>query len=118
MMFETERWQFPSPTGVDHYEWRAFKILIFVSHRFRPLQGLTIMNKTFDNLKHSFILFPSPTGVDHYEYKMIEAFECDMALGFRPLQGLTIMNKTFDNLKHSFILFPSPTGVDHYECKT
>ena len=61
--------------------------------------------------------FPSPTGVDHYEYKMIEAFECDMALGFRPLQGLTIMNKTFDNLKHSFILFPSPTGVDHYEFK-
>ena len=61
--------------------------------RFRPQQGLTIMNK-----------------VKKFVIGMINT------LGFRPQQGLTIMNviKSHYKVKKS-CWFPSPTGVNHYE---
>ena len=111
--------EFPSPTGVNHYE--SPKVLFRKyrkKHRFRPLQGLTIMNIRCQELKdftaESFrplqgltimnvplylngcpnnMVFPSPTGVNHYESftGIICHFLC--YFGFRPLQGLTIMNR-------------------------
>lgn len=60
--------------------------------RFRPLQGLPIMNSGYDYDKETgAIKFPSPTGVNHYEYKVIEL------------------------IKAKEKQFPSPTGVKYYE---
>ena len=60
---------------------------------FRPLQGLTIMNK------YGF-------------FRMIHTVK-----SFRPLQGLTIMNNYLVCvvLVEEQKVFPSPTGVNHYE---
>ena len=61
---------FPSSTGVNHYESMLRLILRVLNIRsFRPLQGLTIMNKNnFINALTDRIGFPSPTGVNHYEF--------------------------------------------------
>ena len=71
MSIQWRKW-FPSPTGVNHYEYGANARLAEVE---------------IDNE------FPSPTGVNHYEYKLYSV-ECSLEMvdSFRPLQGLTIMN--------------------------
>ena len=66
-------WKFPSPTGVNHYEFED-EYGLEVYDCFRPQQGLTIMN----NIKKIIII---------------------LGLGFRPQQGLTIMN--YYNVKYS-----------------
>ena len=41
-----------------------------MKNRFRPLQGLTIMNNisgVIGDMNSIIVKFPSPTGVDHYE---------------------------------------------------
>ena len=62
--------------------------------RFRPQQGLTIMN---------------------YENKIL-CKQRSIKGSFRPQQGLTIMNEE-QNMKVEtyFKKFPSPTGVNYYE---
>ena len=60
--------EFPSPTGVNHYEYELM------------------------DMKEEYwsSWFPSPTGVNHYEFKkLIDKYS---KICFRPLQGLTIMN--------------------------
>ena len=61
---------FPSPTGVNHYEYNikgSYDLELYDC--FRPLQGLTIMNAPFPfNASYTPLgKFPSPTGVNHYE---------------------------------------------------
>ena len=61
---------FPSPTGVNHYEFAQYLTVGKCSLSFRPQQGLIIMNYTelvefIHELRNEF---PSPTGVNHYEY--------------------------------------------------
>ena len=58
---------FPSPTGVNYYEFR------------------TIENKSLE-----ICMFPSPTGVNYYEFRRLTNVLNEMS--FRPQQGLTIMN--------------------------
>ena len=61
---------FPSPTGVNHYEYqKALSTEIINIYCFRPQQGLTIMNYDFGTCGNSdeYEEFPSPTGVNHYE---------------------------------------------------
>ena len=65
--------------------------------RFRPQQGLTIMN--WEDSKPTSIeevlKFPSPTGVNYYElWNTKKQLKKHMKLGFRPQQGLTIMNSS------------------------
>ncbi len=67
----THMFVFPSPTRVTHYELTCARIMPEdLKICFRPLQGLTIMNRS---TKHRHYLtrsrFPSPTGVNHYEFK-------------------------------------------------
>ena len=65
------RYEFPSPTGVNYYEWvDDLRELVFDEISFRPQQGLTIMNNISVNL----------VSRKHYT-------------SFRPQQGLTIMNR-------------------------
>ena len=61
--------------------------------RFRPQQGLTIMNYDIAILEKVLksYWFPSPTGVNYYEFGVFE------------INGA------------EFIMFPSPTGVNYYE---
>ena len=61
-------------------------------HGFRPQQGLTIMNDSYNEwLLENNYWFPSPTGVNHYE----------------------LLKKQFKEEVKKW--FPSPTGVNHYE---
>ena len=59
---------------------------------FRPQQGLSIMNSK-EERQARLALFPSPTGVKYYEYVLLVA-DCikSSKKGFRPQQGLSIMN--------------------------
>ena len=83
--------KFPSPTGVNHYELDIVRPLgVHLFSRFRPQQGLTIMN--------------------FLNSLMSSSLHC-----FRPQQGLTIMNTFIFNLMYFLYWFPSPTGVNHYE---
>ena len=40
--------EFPSPTGVNYYEWTKIYLLLLL-RGFRPQQGLTIMNPYLQN---------------------------------------------------------------------
>ena len=61
-------------------------------NRFRPQQGLSIMNSK-EERQARLALFPSPPGVKYYEYVLLVA-DCikSSKKGFRPQQGLSIMN--------------------------
>ena len=64
---------FPSPTGVNYYEFKSIELseaFKEYANGFRPQQGLTIMNESIIVLVKKSRLF-----------------------SFRPQQGLTIMNK-------------------------
>ena len=84
--------RFPSPTGVNHYESsRNERMKEMKGLRFRPQQGLIIMNYGIMGYKNEIKSeFPSPTGVNHYEFNKVR-------------------------FKRKGSLFPSPTGVNHYE---
>lgn len=57
----------PSPTGANHYE-LVLQRLKRKYGGFRPLQGLTIMNRFKMRVNEVLArVFPSPTGVNHYE---------------------------------------------------
>ena len=62
--------KFPSPTGVNHYEFLENHIKAVKENGFRPQQGLTIMNSYMINYTLSW-----------------------KRHSFRPQQGLTIMNE-------------------------
>ena len=67
---------FPSPTGVNHYEYEFSECYKLTRKCFRPQQGLTIMNK-----------------------KVLDQASMACRYGFRPQQGLTIMN---DKIRNEF----------------
>ena len=70
VIMDCELQAFPSPTGVNYYEF----------------YGLMLPSV-------SQILFPSPTGVNYYELNgKIGTTGNQFEVGFRPQQGLTIMN--------------------------
>ena len=86
--------KFPSPTGVNYYELAHTLHGAYYVYCFRPQQGLTIMNK-YNRVWGSVATLYS----------------------FRPQQGLTIMNsKKIEKLRKELKWFPSPTGVNYYEC--
>ena len=63
---------FPSPTGVNYYEYCQSSLDALrsqMSDGFRPQQGLTIMNgySLISEGIEKFYPFPSPTGVNYYE---------------------------------------------------
>ena len=63
--------------------------------RFRPQQGLTIMNATKNNFINALtdrIGFPSPTGVNYYESYQQFLNELEELKKFPSPTGLTIMN--------------------------
>ena len=63
---------------------------------FRPQQGLSIMNKSENNVHASLLArFPSPTGVKYYECKYERLWS--QMNRFRPQQGLSIMNGEIQN---------------------
>ena len=62
--------KFPSPTGVNYYEYGYAK--------------------KFDSLEEA--KFPSPTGVNYYECTFTGYRRQGSKTSFRPQQGLTIMN--------------------------
>ena len=67
---ETGAIKFPSPTGVNHYEYKVIELI-----------------------KAKEKQFPSPTGVKYYEYKWIWYSSKSSCNSFRPQQGLSIMNQ-------------------------
>ena len=87
--------RFPSPTGVNYYEYEYANLII----------------GSWKNV------FPSPTGVNYYESKKSSCKKTKIELSFRPQQGLTIMNTKKNVHEKSKLLFPSPTGVNYYEYK-
>ena len=80
---------FPSPTGVNHYELISIVVSTMkYTTRFRPQQGLIIMNLTYNVTRENF---------DNY-------------IRFRPQQGLIIMNGTtnfFDRLENYKVSVPN-----------
>ena len=67
---------FPSPTGVNYYEYSS-AMGAFISGMFG---------------------FPSPTGVNYYELACRYVLH-NLVFGFRPQQGLTIMNSNWNSRK-------------------
>ena len=85
---------FPSPTGVNYYEWQEFSLEGHWSNSFRPQQGLTIMNpikraKRWIEEEESFRPQQGLTIMNYLD----SLNEFDLLVSFRPQQGLTIMNK-------------------------
>ena len=70
-MLEVDKETFPSPTGVNYYEYfDGYCATKVFSIGFRPQQVLTIMNNKVEKI----------------------AFNWELNTRFRPQQGLTIMN--------------------------
>ena len=93
---ETGAIKFPSPTGVNHYEYKVIELIKAKEKQFPSPTGVKYHEYAYvvsTKVNRFIIKFPSPTGVNHYElvsyatYNNKESGKC-----FRPLQGLTIMN--------------------------
>ena len=91
-MLEVDK-EFPSPTGVNHYElagviYRHFKL----GDSFRPQQGLIIMNCSLLFVGYYDICFRPQQGLIIMNFQPL-LFQRFLNLScFRPQQGLIIMN--------------------------
>ena len=85
---------FPSPTGVNHYELlKNSNDQLKQEISFRPLQGLTIMNKVKENLRtKKDWCFRPQQGLSIMNLHAHFLATWQALHSFRPQQGLSIMN--------------------------
>ena len=92
-MTSTVMKKFPSPTGVNYYEFRNLYAYLMNTKEFPSPTGVNYYESSIDiasSSSHFTKQFPSPTGVNYYELIYV-------------------------NLLQSVLAFPSPTGVNYYE---
>ena len=108
---------FPSPTGVNYYEYKKKRIGQSLLG-FRPQQGSTIMNNEKVRTKiYLLFCFRPQQGSTIMNGEIASYLGISrQAVGFRPQQGSTIMNLYPKWQANAFGMFPSPTGVNYYEC--
>ena len=89
--------EFPSPAGVNYYEFTYRKLMNAVRKQLFPSPaGVNYYEYYKEHLINVWYKkgFPSPAGVNYYEcYQTLEKQWQKARLCFRPQQGLTIMNQ-------------------------